>query len=92
MSADDEQGPRDDWEAIAETGEVFEAELMALRLRGAGLQARVIDKSFRQEPLPSVRSFAIVHVYVPAASAEEARRLLAEGLEPLGDGDGGDEA
>jgi len=92
LSADDEQGPRDDWEAIAETGEVYEAELMALRLRGAGLDARVIDQSFRQEPLPIVRSFAIVRVYVPVASAEEARRLLAEGLEPLEDGDGGDKA
>ena len=92
MSADDEQGPRDDWEAIAETGEVYEAELMALRLRGTGLDARVIDQSFRQEPLPIVRSFAIVRVYVPVASAEEARRLLAEGLEPLEDGDGGDKA
>lgn len=90
MSADDEKGAGDDWEVVAEPSEVYEAELIALRLRGEGLDARVIDQSFRQEPLPSVRAFAIVRVYVRSASAEEARRLLAQGLEPLEDGDVGD--
>lgn len=90
MSADDEKGAGDDWEVVAEPSEVYEAELIALRLRGEGLDARVIDQSFRQEPLPSVRAFAIVRVYAPSASAEEARRLLAQGLEPLEDGDVGD--
>ena len=92
MSADDEKGAGGDWEVVAEVPEVYEAELIALRLRGGGLEARVIDQSFRQEPLPSVRAFAIVRVYVPAENAEEARRLLAEGLEPLEDGDAGDAA
>ena len=91
MSADDAQEPRRDWEVVAEVSEVYEAELIALRLRGDGLEAHVVDQSFRQEPLPSVRSFAIVRVYVPAASLAEARRILAEGLEPLDD-DGGDAA
>jgi hypothetical protein len=88
LSEDPEPDPREDWEAVAEVAEVYEAELMALRLREGGLDARVIDQSFRQEPLPSVRSFAIVRVYVPAASAEEARRLLAEEVEPLPDAGG----
>jgi hypothetical protein len=92
LSADDEKGAADHWEVVAEVSEVYEAELIALRLRGDGLEARVIDQSFRQEPLPSVRAFAIVRVYVPAENAEEARRLLAEGLEPLEDGDAGDAA
>lgn len=92
MSADDEKGAGEDWEVVAEVSEIYEAELIALRLRGGGLEARVIDQSFRQEPLPAVRSFAIVRVHVPAANAEEARRILAEGLEPLEDGDGGDAA
>ena len=51
------------------------------------IRLRNVDKSFRQEPLPSVRSFAIVRVYVPAAQAEEARRILSE-LEPLEDSAG----
>ncbi len=91
MTKGRESGPREDWEAVAEVAEVYEAELMALRLREAGLDARVIDQSFRQEPLPSVRSFAIVRVYVPAARAEEARCLLAEEVEPLEDA-GGEES
>ena len=82
MSGKEEPAPRGDWEVVAEVARRYEAELMAGRLRQEGIDARVIDKSFRQEPLPSVRSFAIVRVYVPAESAEEAQRLLAEEVEP----------
>jgi hypothetical protein len=38
----------------------------------------VVDQTFHAEPLPSVRSFAVVRVMVPAAQAAEARRILAE--------------
>jgi len=68
-----------DWDVAVETGQVYEAELAALRLREAGIEARVIDQSYRQEPLPSVRALALVRVLVPAESAPEARRVLAEG-------------
>ncbi|MGE0455753.1 MAG: DUF2007 domain-containing protein [Vicinamibacteria bacterium] len=71
-----------EWIAVAETRELFEAELIALRLRSGGLEASVLDQSFRQEPLPDVRAFANVRVMVRAADAEAARRLLAQG-EPL---------
>jgi acetyl esterase/lipase len=67
------------FDTVAETGQVYEAELMALRLREAGIEVQVLDQSYRQEPLPSVRSFALVRVLVPAAQAEKARRILAEG-------------
>jgi putative signal transducing protein len=67
-----------DWDVAAEVGQIFEAELMALRLREAGIEAQVIDQSYRQEPMPSVRALALVRVLVPAGRAEEARRLLAE--------------
>jgi hypothetical protein len=70
-----------DWDAVVETGDLYEAELAALRLREAGLEARVIDQSYRQEPLPSVRSFSVVRVLVPSARADEARAVLAEGVE-----------
>lgn len=88
MSGSQEPAPRRDWEVVAEVARRYEAELMAGRLRQAGIDARVIDKSFRQEPLPSVRSFAIVRVYVPTASAEEAHRLLAEEVEVPPEGGG----
>jgi hypothetical protein len=62
---------------VAETGQVYEAELIALRLRASGIDAHVVDQTFHAEPLPNVRSFAVVRIMVPAAEAEEARRLLA---------------
>jgi hypothetical protein len=82
LSTFDGQGPivteDDPWEQAVETAQLYEAELMALRLREAGFDARVLDQSFRQEPLPNVRSFAVVRVLVPAGQAEAARRLLAQ--------------
>ena len=62
---------------VAETGQVYEAELMALRLRSNGIDAHVVDQTFHAEPLPNVRSFAVVRVMVPAGQAEAARRILA---------------
>ena len=70
------------WEQIAETSQAYLAELMALRLREAGIEVRVLDQSFRQEPLPNVRAFAVVRVLVPADQADEARQLL-ETAQPL---------
>ena len=67
---------------VAETREIFEAELIALKLRDAGIDAQVLDQSFKQEPLPNVRAFSVVRVMVPASSSEDARRVLSEG-EPL---------
>ncbi len=69
------------WDQVAETSQLFAAELMALRLREAGFEAQVVDQTFNQEPLPNVRSFAVVRVLVPSERAEEARRLLAESVE-----------
>jgi hypothetical protein len=68
-----------DWDTVMEAGQVYVAELAALRLRDAGIEARIIDQSYRQEPLPSVRAFSVVRVLVPSERAEEARRRLAEG-------------
>ena len=79
--------PGGEWEIAAEVGRRYLAELMAGSLQAAGIDARVIDKSFRQEPLPSVRSFAIVRVYVPADRAEDARRLLDQAAAPDDDED-----
>jgi hypothetical protein len=76
---------------VAEAGQLYQAELMALRLRAHGLDAHVVDQTFHLEPLPNVRSFAVVRVMVPADQAEAARRILAESeplpedVEPSGD-------
>ena len=70
-----------DWDTVLETRQVYEAELAAGRLRESGLDARVIDQSYRQEPVPSVRSLSVVRVLVPVGDAAEARLILAEGAE-----------
>jgi len=67
-----------DWDTVLETRQVYEAELAAGRLREAGIDARVIDQSYRQEPVPSVPGLARVRVLVPAGRAALARTLLAE--------------
>ena len=82
MSEAEEPTPPGGWEVAAEVARRYEAELIAGHLRQAGIEARVIDKSFRQEPLPIARSLAIVRVYVPSASAEEAQRILSEAERP----------
>jgi hypothetical protein len=68
------------WEQVAETAQIYEAELMALRLRESGLEAELVDQTFHQEPLTNLRDFAVVRVLVPAGKAEEARRLLAQSV------------
>ncbi len=72
-----------DWDAVLETDQRYEAELAALRLREAGFATQVLDESFRQEPLPAVRSFARVRVLVPGERSAEARQLLATPGSPL---------
>ena len=64
---------------VAETREIFEAELIVLKLREAGIDAQVLDQSFKQEPLPNVRAFSVVRVLVPAAQEDAARLVLSEG-------------
>jgi hypothetical protein len=75
------------WEQVAETAQVFEAELMALRLRESGIDAEVIDQTFKQEPLPNVRSFAVVRVLVPAENVQQARSILARPVDLPTDAD-----
>ena len=75
-------GTHGGWDQIAETRQIFEAELIALRLRDSGIEAQVVDQTFHQEPLPDVRSFSVVRVLVKKEDMEQARRVLEEG-EPL---------
>jgi hypothetical protein len=72
----------DDWDSVLEARQVYEAELAAGRLREAGIDARVIDQSYRQEPVPLARALSIVRVLVPAERAAEAKQVLAEGTGP----------
>jgi Putative prokaryotic signal transducing protein len=71
-------GSYDDWEKVAEVRERYQADLIALRLQEAGLEAQVLDQSFEQIPLPMVPNFEVVRVLVPVAQLEEARRVLSQ--------------
>jgi Putative prokaryotic signal transducing protein len=75
-------GSHGGWDQIAETSQIYEAELIALRLRASGIEAEIVDQTFNQEPLPNVRSFAVVRVLVPKEQTAEARRIL-DGSAPL---------
>jgi hypothetical protein len=72
------RGSHGGWDQVVETKTALEAELVALRLRSAGIEADILDQTFRQEPLPAVRAFSVVRVLVPTGRAAEARRLLEE--------------
>jgi putative signal transducing protein len=79
------------WVQVAETGQPYEAELMAGSLRASGIEAKVVDQTFRQEPLPTVRSFAVVRVLVREDEEEKARQLLAGPLALPPDAEEGNE-
>ena len=70
-----------------ETAQRYEAELIALLLRESGIEAEVVDQTFNQEPLPNVRSFAVVRVLVPKERLAEARRVLETGAALPEDGE-----
>jgi len=88
-----DEAQKGDHVQVAETAQVYEAELIALRLRGEGIEAHVVDQTFHQEPLSNVRNFAVVRVLVPRGSEEAARRILAESrtLPDDGESSGGGE-
>jgi hypothetical protein len=72
-----------EWEPAAEVPSLVEAKLIALYLEESGFEARVLDQTFHQEPLPSVRAFSVVRVLVERDRAEEARTLLRQPREAL---------
>jgi hypothetical protein len=74
-------GPEGHWEQAAETGQLYEAELIALRLRSGGIEAQVVDQTIHVGPLPDNRDVSVVHVMVPADRLEAARALLATSAE-----------
>ena len=87
------EAPDASWEQLVETPELFEAKLIALRLQEAGVDARVLDQTFHQEPMPSVRAFSLVRVLVPRDQLAAGRKVLDEAVglpedaEPANDGD-----
>lgn len=67
-----------EWEPAAEVPTLVEAKLIALHLEESGFETKILDQTFHQEPLPSVRAFSVVRVLVKHEQAEEARNLLRQ--------------
>jgi hypothetical protein len=76
-----------DWVQVAEVSQVWEGELIAGRLRASGIETEIVDQTFHQEPMPSVRAFAVIRVLVPLEQVEEAKRVLDQALELPDDAD-----
>jgi hypothetical protein len=81
MMTEPESTTREDWIQVAEVSQVWQGELIAGRLRASGIEAEIVDQTFRQEPIPSVRAFAVVRVLVPTDQVEEAKRVLEQAPE-----------
>lgn len=82
-----ESNPLEDWIQVAEVSQVWQGELIAGRLRASGIEAEIVDQTFHQEPMPSVRAFAVVRVLVRREHVEEAKRVLDQTLELPEDAD-----
>jgi hypothetical protein len=66
-----------DWETVADVPELYQADLIALRLEEAGIETQVLDQSAEQFTIPGVRSFARVRVLVPVDKVEQAKEALS---------------
>ena len=80
MTAPESNTPQD-WIQVAEVSQVWRGELIVGRLRASGIEAKIVDQTFHQEPIPSVRAFAVVRVLVRIEQVEEAKRVLEQALE-----------
>ena len=88
---DSDDDTRDaDWEQLVETSDLYEAKLIAMRLAGGGVDARVLDQTFHQEPMPSVRQISLVRVLVPSDQLALGRKILDEAEGPSEDPARGD--
>ena len=76
-----------DWVQVAEVSQLWQGELIVGRLHASGIEAEIVDQTFHQEPMPSVRAFAVVRILVPTEQAEEAKRVLDRALELTDDAD-----
>jgi hypothetical protein len=78
---------QESWIQVAEVGQMWQAEIVVGCLRENGIDARIVDQTFHQEPLTNVRAFAVVRVFVPMVQAEQAKQLISQGFELPEDAD-----
>ncbi|MGH9867601.1 MAG: DUF2007 domain-containing protein [Candidatus Polarisedimenticolia bacterium] len=77
-----QQGRRDDnWIVLMRVRLEPTAHLIEGLLNAAGIEAEVIDKTASEMPMPAVESMSGLEIWVPEASAAQARRLLNDARE-----------
>lgn len=76
MSDEPKEAPGPDWSAVAAVGTEAEATLIVGFLESCGIPARVLDKSFTQNPVPADEDLASIEVAVPSERYEEAAATL----------------
>lgn len=77
MSDETKGSPGQDWTAVTSVGSEAEATLIAGFLQEHGVPARIVDKSFSQNPVPAEEGLASVEIAVPNERLEEAAAALA---------------
>src|SRR5574340_315194 len=78
MSDEPKESPGQDWSAVASVGTESEAALIVGFLESRGIPARVLDRSFSQNPVPADEDLASMEVAVPSDRFEEAAGALAK--------------
>ncbi len=76
MSDEPEETPGQDWSAVASVGNEAEATFIVGFLEGRGIPAKIVDKSFTQNPVPADEDLAAFEVAVPSERLEEASAAL----------------
>ena len=72
MSDEPSETPVLDWSAVTSVGNEAAATFIVGFLESRGIPARIVDKSFTQNPVPNDEDLAAIEVAVPAGRLEGA--------------------
>jgi hypothetical protein len=74
MSDEPRETPVLDWSAVTSVGNEAEATFIVGFLESRGIPARIVDKSFSQNPVPNDEDLASIEVAVPVGPARGGGR------------------
>mgnify|MGYP003385383933 CR=1 FL=1 len=76
MSDEPKETTGQDWSGVASVGTEAEAGFIVGFLESRGIPARIVDKSFSQNPVPADEDLSSFDVAVPSDRREEAEAAL----------------
>jgi hypothetical protein len=76
MSDEPKETPAQDWSGVASVGTEAEAGFIVGFLESRGIPARIVARSFSQNPVPADEDLAAFDVAVPSDRFEEAAAAL----------------